>query len=315
MQDLTDVKKPTKEAKVKESKKPRKTMNGGRKTGLVVAGIAGVLALGGTATFLYGLQSDVATMLVTSGALAANQQILTENVNAVEVDAASVPADALTMTDIASGRYFAKVDLTAGTPIIPATVDTETRTRVDLPEGVVVASFAADPASAVAGNVRAGDYIDVIAVGSNGDGNEVARVILHRILVLDVTANVNTVSQGGGNVDSNDLAGPNNPKVYGGIPSLYTVAVTPEQAAVMAIARSKSLYIVLTTAQAPDSLDVQVDATEVFGSGSVKANVITPEPTTDGLIDTVTPTNTTPPVPGDNSVSVPATPTDTTLNR
>lgn len=273
--------------KVKRSKR-------GKGPALIAGAAVGVLGFGAIFVGVQASQPETVDIYRTSNALAANQQVTLGDIEVATVPVGAAPDNALTREDLEARMYFAQVALPEGTPLSSAVVGTKTRTNVVLPPGTVTASFEADPESAVAGNVQPGDYINITALGQNAEGTEVAKTILNRVLVLDVTVNPRSIQKSASSkqVDEDSLAGPNNPAVYGGIPDLYVVAVTNEQAATLALARDKDLYITLTTKDAIDELNVSVSATDVFGNNAVAPGVdvgvdipTVDEPTTDPVTD------------------------------
>jgi Flp pilus assembly protein CpaB len=296
-----------KPAKVPSAKPVRtKTSLRGKGTALIAGVGVFVIGAGGFFIALQGLQPDMVEVYRTSNPLAVNQMLTQADIEIAEVNASELSPEMLTREDLDSRLWFAKVSLPAGTPLTRVLLDTSTRTNVELPAGMVLASFEADPASAVAGKVQAGDYINITAVGQvSGSNSQVARVILNRVLVLD--ANVGAKSQtqtAGQTVDANELPGSESPSVYGGVPTLYTVAVTNEQAATLALARNMDLYVTLTSADATGPVDVSVTDSEVFGSGPVTAGDLTVATPGDGTEEQVVVEQASP-APADTDAVVP----------
>lgn len=259
---------------------------------LGIAAGAALVAAGGAYAVVSSAQPDTVQVYSLTQPLAANQLVTSSDIQVREVTPDGELDVYITEEDLNNQLWFAQVGLPAGTPLTTTVVGTETKTQIDLPENTVIASFEADPASAVAGKVQAGSYINITAVGDDENGDEVARVILNRIYVLDVTTDVSSVSSTGSqNVDDSEQPGPNNPAIYGGIPSLYTVAVTNEQAAKLALARNADLYITLTKKDAVGELDVSVSESEVFSGGPVPATTL--ESVTEEATETTEGTETT----------------------
>jgi len=253
---------------------------------------AALVAAGGAYVVVSSAQPDTMQVYSLTQPLAANQLVTSTDIQVREVTPDGEIDVYITEEDLNNQLWFAQVGLPAGTPLTTTVVGTETKTQIDLPDNTVIASFEADPASAVAGKVQAGSYINITAVGDDANGDEVARIILNRIYVLDVTTDVSSVSSTGSqNVDDSEQPGPNNPAIYGGIPSLYTVAVTNEQAAKLALARNADLYITITKKDAVGELDVSVTESEVFNSGPVPATTL--ESVTEEATETSEATETT----------------------
>lgn len=274
--------KPTKTEKPARLKKPRKKS---KATALIAAVGVGVVGFGVLFVGLNSAQPNMVEVYRTSVPLAANQLVTISDIEVAQVPSGAAPTGLLTAEQLQSNLFFAQVAIPAGTPLSNAIVATETRTNVTLPEGMVTASFETDPASAVAGKLQPGDYINITAVGQGANGEEVARTILHRVLILDVSVNPETLSKSASSktIDAATLDGPNSPKVYGGVPTLYTVAVSDTQAATLALARDKDLFVTLTSAKEGSTLDVTVSTSEVFGAGPVDAGASITDPQTAGL--------------------------------
>lgn len=276
----------------------------GKGAALIAAFVTGLLGFGVILFVLVSQQPDTVQGYRTTTALAVNQLVTTADIEAVDLPAADAPAGLMTADQLEANLWFAQVGMPAGTPLTSVVLGTKTRTNIPLPAGMVIASFETDPASAVAGKVQPGDYVNITAVGKNASDQQVARTILNHILVLDVNVNPQTISQSASSgVDESAMPGPSNPKVYGGIPSLYTVAVTNEQAATLALARNMSLYVTLTTADATGELNVSVTESQVFGGTPVPAG----ESLT-GLTPTAPaePTDAAPAVPSEAPTAVPS---------
>lgn len=241
----------------------------------VIAVGAALLAVFGTLTIL-GNATATTTYYVLNQDVAARTQITPEMVTGKTVNVGGQPANALDITDLQSGQYFARVPLKAGDAVTSSTVGPLERITTSVPDGYVVASLQVEPENAVAGKVRAGDLIDVIAVDEAGNSGATAKVVLHRVLVLDVTTNPDNIAQAATTEQvGDDLPGPESNQVRGGIPMLYTVAVSPQDAAKLALIRDKHVMIVLSANKSSGSLDASVSIGDVFGAGPVSASTTT----------------------------------------
>lgn len=262
---------------------------GGGKTYFLLAILA---ALGAAAVsfLIMGQSSAKETYYVLNQAVSARTQITPDMLVPVETVSGTAPINALTPLDVtpqsgtdASGEQlgveFAKYPLQTGDIITLSNVGPLERIDAKLPAEYVVTSFRVTPENAVAGKVRSGDLIDVIAVSQGSDvagsGGSVAKTVLHRVLVLDVTTDPSTIAQGANDTSVSNATsanpGPESAAVRGGIPYLYTVAVTPEDAAKIALIRSGSLLIALASNSDSDAggLNKTVSDSDVFGASQV----------------------------------------------
>lgn len=154
----------------------------------------------------------------------------------------------------------------------------------------VYASFKANPSLASGGNVQEGNMIDIAIIYEDGSGNFSSKFFLSNVLVvktsidLDSTAGVAQTTETGNTVQSSS--------VTSGTPVLYTVAVTPEQAAALAVANKYSIYVVLSSANkdknsSSASLDTLLSGmydasstTEIVEEGAVEEIVEEDKPST-----------------------------------
>lgn len=255
------------------TEKPKKSLLGnllgGAKTfwaGAIVAALTTafiVLAILGTATArttYYVLNKDVP----------ARTQITPEMLTAVETTIAGAPTVALTPRYVAENAVFSKVPMQTGDVLSTSTVAPLERIDSDLPAGFVVTSFQVTPENAVAGKVRKGDYIDMIAI--NGDDvGATAKVVLHHVLVLDVTVAPDTIADAAtsGQAGADINPGPESEAVRGGIPAVYTVAVSPVDATKIALVREKNLLVTLSANDTTGSVDAQTQLGNIFDSEKV----------------------------------------------
>lgn len=276
-------------SKGKKPPKVKRPSNPGRNRQLVkivAAGGAAVLVAGGLFAFVQANTSPKVGMYALATDVATNQPILPENLAVVEVDASTVPANPVTRAQLESSTLFARSNFPAGTLLTESVVATALRTVEDLPAGYTVGSFTADPAQTVAGRVRAGDRISIYAVGEDAAGSKVSKLVLTDVEVLNVQADLSE-GQSGDTVDPAEKPGPDNPLYYGGVPQVYTVALTYEQAAIMTLVKDADIYVVLVAPNAPADANVSVTEQDVFAPNRP---AVGPKPVVD---DTAAPDNTT----------------------
>lgn len=287
-------------------------------------GLAVVVALGAALVSfsILGRSAERSTYYVLNQDIPARTMITPSMMAPVTTAAGSEPVNALTPASIAATPTFARIPLALGDVVTPTNAGPLERIDANLPAGYVVTSFSAPAERAVAGKVRAGDYVDIIAVGGAA-GSDQARVILHRVLVLDVTTDPSTIAKSATSssvtVDGTkqppsaaNAPGPESSQVRGGIPELYVVALSPTDAARLALASSSDLFVVLSSNDAEGTdVDVSVGVEDLFGAGAVgdasAGLTATPTPAaTDGALPGVT---VDPAAGASASPTAPATPT------
>lgn len=248
---------------------------GAGRTVFMAATATGVMAVAITA-FILGSAADTGTYWVLNVDVAARTPITPDMLKAVTTSAEGVPAAGRDQVFVIQNKVFAKYSLKANDLVTESNAGALEAINKDLPPGFVVASMAAPPENAVAGKIHRGDYIDVYAVGSPSGttaaaSGAISKLVLHHMLVLDVTVSPSTISAAAGQQAGANLApGPESAAARGGIPALYTVAVTPLDAAKISVIRDKNVFLTLSSNDAGKGpMDVQQGLPNVFGSDPV----------------------------------------------
>lgn len=190
----------------------------------------------------------IVTFVILQGSLAKGSYwVVTEDVSARTqitsaileekvVDADAVPENALNVNEVTSATY-ALYALQAGDILTSSNVGGLSSLYDGLPDDFVISSFTADPSSAAAGVIARGNYVDIIAVISDssvtGSSGYTASYILQNVLVVDSSLSID--SSGGTTTDDGAT-----------VPTLYTVGLSSENAARLAIAQRYDLYVVLS---------------------------------------------------------------------
>lgn len=186
-------------------------------------------------------------------------------------NADGVPATALTAQQLESQPLYTKIALRAGEPITASNVGPASRITVGLPPDFVAASLAVPPENAAAGKIVRGDYVDIAAVYDDGEAST-SKVILHNVLVLDVSVAPDTIARAattpvGGAGDGTAQQGVDSAAYRSGIPQLYTFAVSPRDFVTLAMLRDASPYLALSQGGDGDVI-ASVTTADVFGPGA-----------------------------------------------
>lgn len=249
---------------------------GGGKTYFVFALLAAIVAAGG-ALQLIGSATQTATYYVLNRPVAARTPITPAMLTPVATNVSGVPPQAMSLAQVESGNVFARVALRPGDVLSPSVAGTLTPISSGLPSNFVVASFEVNPQDAVAGLIRRGDYIDLIATsgGSTAGAEETAKVVLHHVLVLDVAVNPADIATAATSppAGSNLNPGPASAAVHGGIPQMYTVALSPQDATTLALVRKMSLMVVLSANDSNSPAGASVQAQTTLGNVFTNAPV------------------------------------------
>ncbi|MGV8847728.1 MAG: RcpC/CpaB family pilus assembly protein [Propionicimonas sp.] len=250
---------------------------GAGRTVFIGATVTGVMAVAVVAGIL-GKAADTGTYYVLNADVAARTPVTAEMLRPVTTSAEGVPRSAYDPIFLSEHDVFTKYSVRAGDLITASNTGALDPINKDLPAGFVVASLVASPENAVAGKVRRGDYVDVYAVDSEGravastGGGGISKLVLHHMLILDVTVTPSTIAHAAtdGQAGADLNPGPESAAARGGIPSLYTVACSPEDAAKIALIRDKNVFMTLSSNDAgTGSLNVQQGLPDVFAPNEV----------------------------------------------
>lgn len=228
----------------------------GRRMWFLFAAIAAVFS----GLLLFGLLSQLTakeTYYVLGSDIPARTEITPDLLVEETVARGATPPNTLTPADFSEGGLFSLYALQAGDVLSASNVGTLTPLTAGLPNDFVVTSFTVDPSLAAAGNVQRGDYVDIMAVvpaAAGGEENEV-QYVLQRVLVIDATVNLDSFQSSEETADEaatgdSATAGVSSDEVAmrSGIPELYTVGLSQENAARLALASQYELFVVLSSA-------------------------------------------------------------------
>lgn len=166
------------------------------------------------------------------------------------VQSGSTPPNALSLRDFEMGDQFALINLEAGDILTPSTVGPVAPLTTGIPSDFVVASFVAEPSLSAAGNVKRGSYIDIILInrGDIPDADLGASYAMSRVLVLETASSLESASSNAPQSDTGQSPEAMEESArLSGIPAIYTVGVSQEDAVKLASLTNFSLYIVLSS--------------------------------------------------------------------
>lgn len=231
---------------------------GGGKTIWAIAIVSALVTVFAALNIL-GNAAATQTYYVLGREIPARTQITPDMLVAKEAKVGEAPPTAFDVVYVRDNAVFSQYPLNTGDVISASNAGPLERINADLPDNFVAASFSIPPENAVAGKVRKGDFIDLIASTGEGDAGDTARVVLQHVLVLDVTVSPDSIAQeaNDGQEGADLERGPESEAVRTGIPQVYTVGVSPEDATKLALVRPLNLFVVLS-ANLPDlAMNVQ----------------------------------------------------------
>jgi Flp pilus assembly protein CpaB len=224
----------------------------------------GAIAAAVVAILVFTLMSTVTrteNYYVLNEDVPARTQITEDLLQEVTVSAGSVPSNALSLGELLGGETpkYTLYPLKANDVLTDTNVGELLPLTRGLPDDFVVGSFSAKPNNSAAGNIKRGDYIDIIAIADGDDAageGITASYILQHVLVIDATIDLDTydgASDSGSSEDTGTSATSAVPSSQtGAIPVLYTVGLTQENALRLAVASKYDLFVVLSSRAAID---------------------------------------------------------------
>jgi hypothetical protein len=243
----------------------------GSKLWVTLAAICALVAAG-LGFVLLNAVSSTTTYYVINREIPARTQLTVDMLTPRVASVGGQPPTAMGIAEVATGEVFAKFDLAPGDVLTSSNAGSLTPLTAGIPEDFVVASFLADPSSAAAGNISRGDYIDIFIVGDR-DGLSVSRLVMQRVLVLAATIDL----------DGEEEVAPaeeGEATVSNVIPSLFTVGVSLENAATLALIADGSVgdaYVVLSSIQSvtdgAEDADISDNGDDLFTRISSDAGV------------------------------------------
>jgi hypothetical protein len=272
-----------------------KSLFDGRKMWFFFAAAAAVISAGVIFSVLSAVSGTSSYWMVKEGVTISARQPITEDMlTEVTVPRESAPKNIITLSEITSAistagtedDFYAMYSLKEGDIITTSNAATLSGVaNVELPKGTVLASFKANPSAAAGGMVKEGALIDIAVVYQIGS-EFFAQYILSQVPVVKATSDLD----GSGGAAEGAVTG--SPL---GAPVLYTVAVTPEQAAALAVASKYSIYVTLTSGSVKN----------VAGTGSSLADALA------GILSTGAPATNNSTTEELNPDGTPVTPTPT----
>lgn len=235
----------------------KKSLFDGRKVWFLFAAIASAVV----AVLAFSLISVVTateSYYVLTDDVPARTQITSDLLGEVTVSRGGTPPNALNLSELVNNEVFTLIQLEAGDILTSSNTGDLVSLFAGLPENFVVASFIAEPSSAAGGNVRRGDYIDILSLINDPTITESSSIgatyALQRVLVIDATVDLDsfdsapdetvggTGEAAGGSTNTGEQISQRS-----GIPTLFTVGLSQADAAILAVATQFDLFVVLSS--------------------------------------------------------------------
>jgi Flp pilus assembly protein CpaB len=244
------------------------------------------LAAGGSLLIL-GSATATKSYWVLEEDVAAGVEITSDMLFEKEGPVDAVPGQSLTAEEFTNSVWYSKIPLARGTVLQSSVLTDNVDFRDGLPAGFVVTSILVEPQNAVGGRISKGDFIDIAAVSGQDVGSSLAKVVLQKVLVVDVMVSPNDIAETA-NSRGQDLSEVGSEALYAGKPSMYILAVSPTDFSKLALIRNASLYLALSADQS-EPTDTSIRGGDLFLPGSVDPSFSTPgdsEGTAEGVSNT-----------------------------
>lgn len=236
---------------------PKKNFFEGRKLWFFFAAVAALL----TAVLIFVIVSQLTSTTkyyVLNADVPARTLITETNLIEQVVSTGGQPPTALGLDEVLSGEVYAKTALKQGDVLTPSNTGPLTPITEGIPDGFVTATFVAPASAAAGGKAERGTYVDVVSVGENADGEPTAGYVLQHALITDATIDLDNyvsasseepVTDENGNIVETASASEDS-AIRAGIPTTYTVALDPRDAAKLLLAAdATTIYVVLSAEQ------------------------------------------------------------------
>lgn len=253
--------------------KPTKNKSGsskfsGNKTWFALA----ILAALGAAGLIFGILSQMlatTTYYVLNTDVPARSQITPDMLTEVSASQGTQPRNALGLEDVYFEEVYAKVELNTGDVISASNTGSLVPLQQGIPEDFVVASFVADPNVAVAGKIGTGNYIDIIAT-TDGPNGKTSKAVMRHVLVMDAQTSASDYVASEDVTEGEDVNAQD--ELRSGLPFLYTVALSEDDAVKLANISGDSLFVTLSSVKADEDFearDIKTDSGSIFGDDPV----------------------------------------------
>lgn len=182
------------------------------------------------------------------------------------------PRNSIQLGEVQQGGIYSKYALKEGDVLSPSNAGDLKAVNEGIPEDFVTVSFSVPAEDAVAGNLKRGDYIDIIAASGNAtESSAEARFVLRHVILVDVLADAVALSDSGEDGGSSAPVGTGEEdSSSSGVANLYTVAVSQEDAPKIALLQGVNVMLALSPSQGvQEDKNISSSGSEVFGDDPV----------------------------------------------
>lgn len=181
------------------------------------------------------------------------------------------PRNSIQLGEVQQGGIYSKYALKEGDVLSPSNAGDLKAVNEGIPNDFVTVSFSVPAEDAVAGNLKRGDYIDIIAASGNAtESSAEARFVLRHVILVDVLADAVALSDSGEGSGSAPVSTGEEDSSSSGVANLYTVAVSQEDAPKIALLQGVNVMLALSpTDGVQEDKNISSSGSEVFGDDPV----------------------------------------------
>lgn len=207
------------------------------------------------------------TYYVLAKDVPARTQITKDMLTPVTTSKGGQPRNTIDQSYVISKETYAKIALKAGDTVTLSNSGPLEPITAGIPKDYVVASFVAPAETSVAGKLKRGDYIDIYSI-TEGD-SATSKLSLRHVLILDATNDGASAPEDTGANETSGTPKSESAKVRTGIPTTYTIGLSAQDAAKLAVIQDAKKLVVLSPADVKDTADVSASIGDVTGPGAV----------------------------------------------
>lgn len=237
---------------------------------------AALVAAGGVFVVLDQV-SDTTEYYVINQTIPARTQITPEMLVPVVTNKGGEPRNAFSPAHVSSGDVYSLFPINAGDIVASSNAGSITPINNGIPADFVVTSFTADAETSVSGRISRGSYVDIIGTRDVGDG-EVTKYVLRNVYVLEVNSSLGKVnaelSEGEITPPGEGASASDTAAARSGVPAIYTVGLSQQDALILAAASNDDLKLVLSPktygdGQGAGTTDLSVSSNEIYSDSWV----------------------------------------------
>lgn len=275
------------ESTKKSTDKDKKFMEKPKSLLLIAGGLA--ITVAGLFFFILSQTIPQTSYYVLNQNVPARTLVQPNMLTEVRTTTGAEPRNAMQLGEVQQGDVYTKYALSEGDILSPSNAGDLIAVNEGIPKNFVTVSFSVPAENAVAGNLKRGDYIDIIAASGNAtEVSSKAQYVLRHVLLVDVLDQAVSLSEASGGNSSSGTGevtetGTEESSSGSGVANLYTVAVSQQDATKIALLQGVDVLLALSPAEGVQSEEsISSSGSEIFGDEPVGDSGAGTSPSFDG---------------------------------